>query len=62
MSDRSVDLSGARILIIDDTPANLSVMQQRLETAGFDVLVATGNQPLPQEIVYRVVSDEDVQK
>ncbi len=41
MSDRSVDLTGARILIIDDMPATLSVMRQDLETAGFDVLVAT---------------------
>ena len=41
MPEPSVDLSGERILIIDDTPANLSVLQQELEAAGYDVLVAT---------------------
>ena len=40
MAESSVDLSGARILIIDDSPANLGVLHQALEMAGFDVLVA----------------------
>ena len=51
-----MDLSGARILIIDDTPASLSVMQRELETAGFDVLVATDG-ALGLSIATRAVPD-----
>ena len=40
MPDTSVDLSDARILTIDDTPTNLSVLRRALETAGYKVLVA----------------------
>lgn len=56
MPECSVDLSGARILVIDDTPANLSVMQRELEVAGFDVLVATDG-ALGLSIATRAVPD-----
>jgi len=36
-----LDLSGARILIVDDVPANLEVLWKGLETASYQVLVAT---------------------
>lgn len=35
-----IDIEGATILIVDDIPANLSVMVDHLETNGFQVLVA----------------------
>lgn len=35
-----MDIRGARVLIIDDTPANLAVLQRELEGAGLNVLVA----------------------
>ena len=40
MNETSLDLRGARVLIIDDTPANLDVLRQALEMAGYRILVA----------------------
>ena len=36
-----IDLSGARILLVDDTPANLKVLREALEPEGYSILVAT---------------------
>ena len=40
MGEYSLDLTGARVLIIDDVPANLDVLCDALMEAGFDALVA----------------------
>ena len=40
MGEASLDLSGARILIVDDVPANLDVLAQALEAAGYEISVA----------------------
>ena len=56
MPEPSVDLSGARILTIDDTPANLSVLRLALETAGYNVLVAPDG-ALGLDIATRAVPD-----
>jgi DNA-binding NtrC family response regulator len=41
MSRAGLDLRGARILIVDDIPANLDVLCQSLEAAAYQVLVAS---------------------
>ena len=41
MPRADIDLKGARILVIDDEPANLDLLNRSLEGAGFEVLVAT---------------------
>jgi len=41
MSEHSLDLTGAQVLSIDDVPANLDVLRQALETAGYEALVAS---------------------
>ncbi len=56
MPEASVDVAGARVLLIDDRPENLSVLQRALESAGFNVLVATnGTQGL--KVAKRTVPD-----
>ena len=40
MAERRLDLKGSRILVVDDTPANLEVLSLALEAAGYDVLFA----------------------
>lgn len=37
-------IAGARILIVDDTPANLGVLQKMLEAEGYQVLAATSGE------------------
>ena len=47
MSRPSPDLTGCTILAVDDTPANLDVLAEMLETAGFEISAATtGEQAL----------------
>ena len=47
MSNSQVDLSGATILAVDDTPANLDVLLPTLEAEGYEVFVAvTGESAL----------------
>ncbi len=47
MARPSPDLTGCTILAVDDTPANLDVLAEMLETAGFEISVATtGEQAL----------------
>ena len=41
MADSQVDLSGARILVVDDVPENLEVLLHTLEEMAYEVLVAT---------------------
>lgn len=41
MSEAVVELSGAKILVVDDVPANLDVLLGALQSAGYVVLVAT---------------------
>ena len=44
MSKAKVDLSGARILIVDDVPANLGLLSSILEGAGYRVQAATNGE------------------
>ncbi len=44
MNDLIIDLSGARILIVDDVPANLDILSQSLEADSYNVLVATSGE------------------
>ena len=40
MPDTSPDLTGAKLLLVDDTPANLKVLGDLLEAEGYDVMEA----------------------
>lgn len=40
----TIDIKGARVLLVDDTPENLKVLRQTLEAEGFDILVATSGE------------------
>jgi diguanylate cyclase (GGDEF)-like protein/PAS domain S-box-containing protein len=40
MKETSLEISGCRILLVDDTPANLAVVVQYLEDSNFQVMVA----------------------
>lgn len=44
MNNSNIDLSGAKILIVDDTPANLKVLRQALEPEGYSILIATSGE------------------
>ncbi len=44
MNKPQIDLTGARLLIVDDVPANLDVLSQALEGSGYNVLVATSGE------------------
>ena len=39
-----VDLNGAKLLLVDDTPENLKVLRQTLEAEGYSILVATSGE------------------
>jgi CheY-like chemotaxis protein len=41
MNKVEIDLTGAKILVVDDVPANLDVLCQSLEDTGYNVLVAS---------------------
>ena len=41
MSEVHLDLSGCKILIVDDVPANLDVLVQALDSEGYNILVAS---------------------
>ena len=41
MSEMQLDLTGCKILIVDDVPANLDVLVQALDQEGYNVLVAS---------------------
>ena len=40
MADPEVDVRGSRILVVDDTPADLEVLCRALEAAGYEVMLA----------------------
>jgi DNA-binding NtrC family response regulator len=44
MSTGFVDLSGAKILIVDDVPSNLELLSDTLEAKGYDISVAPGGE------------------
>jgi DNA-binding NtrC family response regulator len=41
MSQEKIDLQGAKILVVDDMPANIDVLLEALDSADYEVLVAT---------------------
>ena len=41
MSEAQLDLQGCKVLLVDDTPANLDVLIQSLDSEGFEMLVAS---------------------
>ena len=44
MDDSPLDLSGSRILVVDDVPANVDVLRQALEAAAYQVMVASSGE------------------
>ena len=44
MSEIAVDLRGARILVVDDVPANIDLLCQALEAADYGVMVASSGE------------------
>ncbi len=44
MTEATVDLKGAKILLVDDTPANLDVLCALLEMEGYENEPAAGNE------------------
>ena len=52
----SPSLAGAKILLVDDTPANLKVLRQTLETEGYNISVATSGEGA-LKLVARAVPD-----
>ena len=41
MTDMKLDLTNAKILLVDDQPTNLKLLRQALEPAGYSILAAT---------------------
>ena len=44
MGQGKLDLKGAKVLIVDDTPANLRILRQALEPEGYSILAATNGE------------------
>jgi len=44
MAESEFDLTGSRVLVVDDDPANLDLLEQALEGEGYDVLVAVNGE------------------
>ena len=44
MSTPHIDLTGAKVLLVDDTPENLRILRQTLESEGYSILVATSGE------------------
>ena len=40
MAEPDIDVRGSRVLVVDDTPANLEVLSLALEDAGYQVMFA----------------------
>ena len=53
MEDQAIDLQGAKILLVDDTPANLDVLCALLESEGYDLAMASDG-PLALKIAERM--------
>ena len=56
MAKMTADLTGAKVLLVDDTPANLDVLCALLETEGFDLALATDG-PLALKIAAKTKPD-----
>ncbi len=56
MNEPQIDLSGTRILVVDDVPENLDVLLNTLEGQGYQVLVATNGEKA-LEVVAQAVPD-----
>lgn len=44
MKDNPIDLTGSKILIVDDQPTTVDVLRERLESQGYRISVATGGE------------------
>ena len=44
MTESQIDLTGAKILLVDDTPENIKVLRQTLEAEGYSILVAVNGE------------------
>jgi DNA-binding response OmpR family regulator len=44
MTDTKLDLTNAKILLVDDQPTNLKLLRQALEPAGYNILAATDDE------------------
>jgi len=51
-----IELTGAKVLIVDDTPENLKLLRQTLESEGYSILVATSGEAA-LKIVQRAIPD-----
>ncbi|MCC7262200.1 MAG: sigma-54-dependent Fis family transcriptional regulator, partial [Candidatus Latescibacteria bacterium] len=56
MAESGVELKGSRILVVDDTPANLKLICQALELAGYQVMVASSGE-VALQLAERFVPD-----
>ena len=56
MNKSNIDLTGAKILAVDDVPANLDVLSQSLEADGYNVLVATSGEAA-LDLITRIAPD-----
>jgi len=56
MQKAKIDLTGSKILAVDDVPANLDVLSQALEADGYNVLVATSGETA-LDLVTRIEPD-----
>jgi DNA-binding response OmpR family regulator len=56
MNKPQIDLTGSKILAVDDVPANLDVLSQALEADGYNVLVATSGETA-LDLVKRIEPD-----
>ena len=56
MTESPADLKGAKILLVDDQPANLAVLSRLLEGQGFDISVSI-NGPMALEVAPRLLPD-----
>ena len=44
MEKPQIDLTGAKVLLVDDTPENLKLLRQALEPEGYNILIATNGE------------------
>ena len=44
MDRPQIDLTGAKVLLVDDTPANLKLLRQALEPEGYSILIASSGE------------------
>ena len=56
MAEADIDVRGSRILVVDDTPANLEVLCIALEAAGYEVMFADAGQ-VALDLAFRFGAD-----